>query len=181
MPVDVSRMGNTGIRCDHADDYWRLAVLLGLGILICASHFLGQLCEGSLGQAPVNRGRDDRIVWTTGLADGDGLCRIDWLTKVVGTPQQSLPSLATIHFSEEQQVVVAGIHPQAALLFFQPIPLNQADAEVLAALPGIGPALTARMIAKREELGGFQSLGQLRQVRGIGVKILANLHDRLTL
>lgn len=163
------------------DDYWRLVVLFGLGLLICVIHALGQLCERFPGQALTSPRIDDRLVWTIGHPDEDGLCQMDWLLATVGKTQASWPRLATIHFTEEQQVIITAMHPQAALLFFQPIPLNQADTEVLAALPGIGPALASRIVAKREELGGFQSLGQLRQVRGIGVKTMEGLQERLTL
>jgi len=157
-------------------------VLFGFGLLICAIHGLGHLGEGSLVAAPASHGTDDDLmVWTTGLPAGEGLCRVDWLTTAAGIPDAHIPRLATINFTEERQTIAATIHPRVALLFFQPVPLNRADAEVLAALPGIGPALSARIIAKREELGGFHSLAQLRQVRGLGVKTLQNLQDRLTL
>lgn len=166
---------------DNEAAYWRLAVLFGLGLMIFAIHGLGHLGAWLPRHEPTYPMLDNRMVWTTGRPEGDGLCQVDWLAELAGIPQESLPRLALVHFSEGQQVIAAGIHPRAALLFFQPIPLNLADAEVLAALPGIGPALAARIVGKREELGGFQSLKQLRQVRGIGAKTLENIQDRLTI
>ena len=48
------------------------------------------------------------------------------------------------------------------------IDLNHASVEELTLLDGIGVALARRIIEKREELGGFQNVEELKQVRGIG-------------
>lgn len=59
------------------------------------------------------------------------------------------------------------------------IDLNGADAAALEALPGIGPALAARIIAWREEHGRFTSVDDLLAVAGIGEKVLAALRDQV--
>jgi len=46
--------------------------------------------------------------------------------------------------------------------------LNAATAAQLAALPGIGDALAARIVAYREEHGAFASVEELTDVSGIG-------------
>ena len=46
--------------------------------------------------------------------------------------------------------------------------LNRADSLDLIALPGIGPQLASRILAERRARGGFRSLGDLRDVKGIG-------------
>lgn len=161
--------------------YWRLVVLFGLALLILGLHAVFRFAACFPRQDLNPPSLYDRMVWKTGLPEGEGLCQVDWLEQVTGMPQEELPRLAGVHFTEGRQVIVSSTHPRAALLLLQPIPLNLADVEVLAALPGIGPALAARIVAKREELGGFQSMGQLRQVRGIGDKTLKNLQERLTL
>lgn len=48
------------------------------------------------------------------------------------------------------------------------IDLNRASAEELDTLPGIGPALAARIITFRDTHGPFTSIEQLREVAGIG-------------
>jgi comEA protein len=55
--------------------------------------------------------------------------------------------------------------------------LNTATSVELEALPGIGPALAARIVRKREETGGFRSVEELLEVRGIGEKTLSRLRD----
>ncbi|MFQ5874331.1 MAG: ComEA family DNA-binding protein [Dehalococcoidia bacterium] len=60
------------------------------------------------------------------------------------------------------------------------INLNEASAEELEALPGIGSVLAQRIIAYREEHGPFTSIDQLREVKGIRELILAELRDRLS-
>lgn len=62
-----------------------------------------------------------------------------------------------------------------------PIPLNRASAADLQSLPGIGPALSERIIAWREEHGGFTSVDQLDEVSGVGAKLMERLRDRVIL
>lgn len=58
--------------------------------------------------------------------------------------------------------------------------LNRADSLDLEALPGIGPTLAGRILAYRRRVGGFGSVEQLREVRGIGPARLASLAGRVT-
>lgn len=51
-----------------------------------------------------------------------------------------------------------------------PLDLNAATAAQLDALPGVGPVLAQRIVAWREQHGGFTSPDQLRQVSGLGGK-----------
>ena len=55
--------------------------------------------------------------------------------------------------------------------------VNTASAEELIELPGIGEVLAARIIAYREEHGPFQSLDALKQVSGIGDKLVEKIRD----
>ena len=59
--------------------------------------------------------------------------------------------------------------------------LNSATQPELEALPGIGPTLAEAIIAERERRGGFRSVNELRDVRGIGEKRFADLKDKVTI
>jgi DNA uptake protein and related DNA-binding proteins len=56
-----------------------------------------------------------------------------------------------------------------------PIDLNTATLAALDTLPGIGPSLAAAILRERDRRGGFTSVDQLREVRGIGDKRFADL------
>ncbi|MBW2474740.1 MAG: helix-hairpin-helix domain-containing protein [Deltaproteobacteria bacterium] len=58
--------------------------------------------------------------------------------------------------------------------------LNQATAEQLQTLPGVGPALSERIVSYRDKHGPFRSVDQLAEVNGIGEAKLAKLKDQLT-
>ncbi|MBA8920875.1 helix-hairpin-helix domain-containing protein [Nesterenkonia jeotgali] len=60
------------------------------------------------------------------------------------------------------------------------INLNTADAATLDELPGIGPALSQRIIDHRETNGAFGSLEELAGVSGIGPVILADVEGLVT-
>ncbi|MCI0478893.1 MAG: helix-hairpin-helix domain-containing protein [Anaerolineales bacterium] len=58
--------------------------------------------------------------------------------------------------------------------------LNTATLEELDALPGIGPALAQRILDYRNEHGGFKSVEELKEVRGIGDTLFGELKDLVT-
>jgi competence protein ComEA len=60
------------------------------------------------------------------------------------------------------------------------IDVNSASGAQLETLPGIGPALAGAIIAERDRRGGFRSVNELREVRGIGDARFADLRDRVT-
>lgn len=49
--------------------------------------------------------------------------------------------------------------------------LNRVSAEELCDIPGIGPVLAERIIRYREQRGRFESLDELKRVKGIGDKL----------
>jgi competence protein ComEA len=57
--------------------------------------------------------------------------------------------------------------------------VNTATAEELQTLPGIGPALAARIVAHRESHGPFRSVDDLRKVPGIGPATATKLRGRV--
>jgi len=61
-----------------------------------------------------------------------------------------------------------------------PVDVDVAAAEDLDRLPGIGPALAARIVEDREARGPFGSLDALQQVRGIGPVLAERLRPHVT-
>lgn len=60
------------------------------------------------------------------------------------------------------------------------VDLNQATADELEALPGIGAVLAQRVIAFRESAGRFRTVEDLRGVKGIGAKKFDRLKPLVT-
>ncbi|MDF1578572.1 MAG: helix-hairpin-helix domain-containing protein [Desulfurivibrionaceae bacterium] len=73
-----------------------------------------------------------------------------------------------------------GIEPRRAIFEMQPIDLNRADAEVLASLKGIGPALADRIVAYRDRQGGFKRVSEIMEITGIGQGKMAAIINEVT-
>lgn len=58
--------------------------------------------------------------------------------------------------------------------------LNTATTAQLEELPGIGPVLAGAIVDEREQRGGFRSVNELRDVRGIGEQRFADLRELVT-
>lgn len=57
------------------------------------------------------------------------------------------------------------------------ISLSTANASELQSLPGIGPTISANIIAYREENGGFSTIDELVNVSGIGARTMENIRE----
>lgn len=57
--------------------------------------------------------------------------------------------------------------------------INTAGVDELDALPGVGPATAAAIVAEREERGAFSSIEDIKRVSGIGEKKYAKLKDSI--
>jgi competence protein ComEA len=62
----------------------------------------------------------------------------------------------------------------------QTVNLNTATTDQLDALPGIGPSLAQRIVAYREQHGGFRTVDELQKVPGIGPAKFSQLKDLVT-
>lgn len=59
--------------------------------------------------------------------------------------------------------------------------INTADKDTLSEnLTGIGPAIAERIISYRNYYGGFQTINELKNVKGIGDKIFEKIKDNIT-
>lgn len=86
--------------------------------------------------------------------------------------------------SDGEQVVVFKVGAVAEAGGSAPgglISINRATADQLEELPGIGPALSARIIAYRDANGGFKTKEDLLNVSGIGDSIFSGFIDLITL
>lgn len=70
--------------------------------------------------------------------------------------------------------ILPAYQPQKEVLLsvfqLENIPVNRADVELLATVPGIGPALAKRIVETRDRSGFFHQPADLARVRGIGTK-----------
>ena len=62
----------------------------------------------------------------------------------------------------------------------RPLDLNEATAEQLARLPGVGLGLARRIVEERQRRGRFEGPEGLRSVLGLGPRKLAALRDLVT-
>lgn len=90
----------------------------------------------------------------------------------------STDALNLLQELRQGEVVVVGENEQAKGESL--ISINSATIEELQTLPGIGPALAGRIVEYRKE-HPFQSLEELKDVKGIGDKMFEKVKDRLVL
>ncbi|MFQ6758423.1 MAG: hypothetical protein D9V46_04100 [Deltaproteobacteria bacterium] len=104
--------------------------------------------------------------------------KLAWCDGSVATGLYRVPADAAYPAAEEQpqvetapgQEAKAPKPPPARLapLFFKPIPINQADEELLTTIPGIGPAFARRIIEFRVQQGRINAIEELDAVKGVG-------------
>lgn len=105
--------------------------------------------------------------------------------RVAGRPEVASTDLAPVDlaaFAEENREALAEAERRSRPLApGETIDPNTADAGELQRLPGIGPALAARIVADREARGPFRSAADLLRVSGIGEATLGRLAPHLAL
>lgn len=119
---------------------------------------------------PDGRHRDE---YRAALQDGEFVAARKGLGVWAYTDWEKLPNERLAQRLEEAEEAIA--MGEARLL--GPISINRASPDELAALPGIGPALAARIVAARP----FQTVEDLQKVPGIGAKTYAALADQIEL
>ena len=131
-------------------------------------HIVGEVVTPGMYQLPLGARLVDAVFAAGGLTE---------------SADNSSVNLAR-ELSDGEQVVVFSVNDQSEELGSNSgglISINRAGNKELEELPGIGPALSARIIAWREANGGFKSIEDLLKVSGIGENLLSGLKDSVTL
>jgi competence protein ComEA len=81
-----------------------------------------------------------------------------------------------------QNIIVVAAQTEAEVMAVSGVNINNADAQMLSeGLKGVGPKKAEAIIQWRERNGGFNSLEQLLEVKGIGEKTLQDNRSNITL
>jgi hypothetical protein len=86
----------------------------------------------------------------------------------------------SFRIDENGAAAATNVSPRLSFLLGLPFPINHANEDELTLLPGIGPALAARITEYRESRGVIADHRELRSVRGIGRRLEARLAPYLT-
>jgi competence protein ComEA len=128
-------------------------------------HVVGEVAQAGLYELALGSRVQDAIAAAGGFSD-----------KAV----QHSVNLARV-LSDGEQLVVLGPDDMVSGEAGGLISLNRANESQLDDLPGVGPALAARILEYRQSVGSFSDIRQLREIRGIGEKLFAQIKDLVTL
>ena len=118
---------------------------------------------GWLFKSPSQVSAPQKLAWCDGSV-ATGLYRVPADFAYPAEEEQSQAEPASGHETKTSRKPPAKLAP----LFFRPIPVNQADEELLITLPGIGPVLARRIIEFRGQHGRITSIDELDEVKGVG-------------
>ena len=168
----------------------RLIVLVLLGICIGLPQFYCAFWQAP--DRPAQAKTPPQIVWfEKAAAPGSGLYWFEasnetWQTRSAALGYHlpaTLPPpgndifLPAYRLQADGQAQAISSPAQAAPIFFQPIPINQASLETLMVIPGIGRRLAAAIIGYRDEVGRISGRASLLAIDGIGEKKAAIIAD----
>jgi competence protein ComEA len=180
--------------------YWQLTLLSLIAVVIVAGGYLVTRPQprpetsfySSEEAPPAEPGQ--LTVHVAGAVKNPGVVRLKEGERVINAvegaggplPEADLESLNLAQLVQDGQRIFVRLKGEAAgggvdasgqTYGSGKININQASAEELEELPGIGPTLAERIVAYREKRGGFRGLEELKQVSGIGEKKFAEIRD----
>ncbi len=114
----------------------------------------------------------DAIMAAGGLTARANQCGVNLARPVTDGEQIIVPSVPA---GTTACVITSNLGATAGAGVKAKLSLSQAAAAELEQLPGVGPALAARIVDWRSAHGGFRQVSDLDNVSGIGPKLLAEL------
>ena len=142
-------------------------------------HVAGAVVEPGLVQLTPGDRVADAIEAAAGATDAADLDRVNLAAAVTDGEQVYVPAEGEMPPAPPETTTGPGAGEEEASSAV--VDVNNAPAEELETLPGIGPARAADIIAYREQEGPFQSMEDLLQVPGIGPATLDRLRERVRL
>lgn len=127
-------------------------------------HLVGEILNPGLYKLPLGSRVSDVVDLAGGISEKASMESIN---------------LARILVDGEQIIVKSSIQHQDELN--SKISINDAGADQLDQLPGVGPSIAGKIVDYRDKNGPFRSLEQLTEVSGIGTKMLENIRDLIRL
>lgn len=172
-------MSEVRLRQERPRGSWRLSGLVLSFLVVSTALLLRPVGSGSALPPP--------LVEVAGAVPNPGLHAVP--TPSTHAAVRAAGGIATGH--DEPLEPGARIHVQAdgtvtigtteqPLLLALPVNLNQASAETLASLPGIGKETAVALVADRERVGPFRSVAGVARVRGVGRRTAEILGDFAT-
>ncbi|MEU4570078.1 helix-hairpin-helix domain-containing protein [Micromonospora sp. NPDC023956] len=148
---------------------------------------------------PATSGTTELVVAVAGKVRRPGLVRLPAGARVADAieaaggaqPGVDVALLNPARKVADGELIVVGATPPPAVAPAAPgtggapvpggkVNLNTATVAQLDTLPGVGPVLAQRIVDHRDRQGGFRSVGDLRQVEGIGDARYEQLKDLVT-
>jgi len=136
-------------------------------------HVAGAVRAPGVYRLPASARVDDAVARAGGASRGADLSGLNLAAELEDGRQVLVPKRAPA--AAAGAGVAAAPVPEG-----QPLNLNTATLEQLDELDGIGPATAEKILALRQEQGGFGSVEELADVPGIGEKRLAALREAVT-
>ncbi len=143
-------------------------------------HVLGAVVDPGIVELPLGSRVVDAIAAAGGPTDDADLAAVNLARVVVDGEQLRLPAVGEAPPPGAAGDGGVGGAAGSGASADGRININTADAAGLEQLPGVGPAIAARIIAWREQNGPFRSVDELTAVSGIGEKTLDGLRDQAT-